>query len=179
MAPILLRFAEADAAAGSHLLERLTAAGLPVEAALPAATRGRAVADTQASQAVVVLMSRRGLQSPALRLQAAVARAHGKLIAGRIEPGAPAPAGSSPVIDLTDLRRGGQALAAFLQPAAPAVTAARTPAAPAAPAAPASQVWQAPKPLPKPTKSSPWLWIGLGVAALGGLGALAFVGVFG
>jgi hypothetical protein len=159
MAPILLRYAEADAPYGEHLLFTLTEAGLSVSAAPAPATRQRSAAQAEASQAVVVLWSRQTLRSPALLLQAAMAKAKGKLVAARIEQGV-GPLGDAVMIDLTDWRRGLAALTATLS-AAP--TAARTAGCAsrlqATPAATAG-AWSEPKvQAVKPAKTRRWAWM--------------------
>lgn len=170
MAPILLRYAEADAPFGEHLLTTLTEAGLTVSAAPAPATRQRSAAEAQASQAVIVLWSRQALRSPALLLQAAMAKAQGKLVAARIEPGV-APLGAAEVVDLTDWRRGLAALTAYLQPphAAPSSASAVAP--------PVAAAWSEPKiQTAKAAKSGGRLWIMLLVAVGIALAGLALTG---
>lgn len=182
MAPILLRYADADASYGEHLLTTLTQAGLKVSAAPAPATRQRSAAEAQASQAVVVLWSRQALRSPALLLQAAMAKAQGKLVAARIEPGV-APLGDAALVDLTDWRRGLADLTAHLQPTAPAPGAAaaiRPASAKSAPYAAAPAQWSEPKiQNAPPKKSSAGLWIALILAAAAVAAGLAFTGQLG
>jgi hypothetical protein len=167
MAPILLRYAEADAPYGEHLLSTLTEAGLAVSAAPAPATRQRCAAQAEASQAVVVLWSRQALRSPALLLQAAMAKAQGKLVAARIEPGV-SPPGEVSMIDLTDWRRGFPALTAMLsgaQGAMPPST--RAPNLPTMAAA-TTGGWSEPKvQSAKPAKALGWVWMaGLSLMAI-------------
>jgi hypothetical protein len=173
MTPILLRYADADASYGEHLLSTLTQAGLTISAAPAPATRQRAAAETQASQAVVVVWSRQALRSPALLLQAAMAKAQGKLVAARIEPGLAAP-GKAEVVDLTDWRRGFAALTAYLlQPPA-------APAGAATSATTAAGQWSEPKTRSaKPAKSGGWLWGALLLAVGSALAGLALLGKLG
>jgi hypothetical protein len=170
MAPILLRYADADASYGEHLLSTLTQAGLPVTAAPAPATRQRSAAQAEASQAVVVVWSRQALRSPALLLQAAMAKAQGKLVAARIEPGVAA-LGAAEVVDLTDWPKGLAALTAYLRP---------TSNGPAPSAVTPTALWSPPRiQTAAKAKGGGWLWLLLPVAVGIGLAGLALLGKVG